>query len=40
MTVEAACVAISCHISVFRLGAEPKATQILMSFKAESIQVT
>lgn len=32
--------AISCHISVFRLGAEPKAAQVLMSFRAESMQVT
>lgn len=33
ITMEATRDAISCHISVFRLGAEPKATQVLMSFK-------
>lgn len=39
MSAEAAGAAISRHIRVFRLGAEPKAAQVLMSFRAESIQV-
>lgn len=33
ITMEATRDAISCRISVFRLGAEPKATRVLMSFK-------